>query len=251
MKKVRQSTPHVWKQGIRHRIGLGILATVVGLYMLIIFFAHDVPQDLTKITVDSLSLNSNNQLVKRNNSKRYPKSWPTNTTRLPKKTFAPFKHNFTKVTESSWGHSNRIIHRFPTIDLETADSASLEKLPGIGPVLSVRIVKYRDRLGGFHNKVQLKEVYGLTDSVFEKIGPYLTLNSSAVQKIEINRAGETQLAKHPYIQWKLARQFVRYREQHGLFQSANDLYGLWTIDTEKIKKLIPYLLFNADSSVSK
>jgi competence protein ComEA len=59
------------------------------------------------------------------------------------------------------------------IDINLADSTSWEDLPGIGPVMASRIVRYRNRLGGFANRNQLQEVYGMTDSLYEKISPML------------------------------------------------------------------------------
>lgn len=149
---------------------------------------------------------------------------------------------------TSWtAMRGQVSKKIQALELGAVDSASLEQLPGIGPVLSVRIIKYRDKLGGFYDKSQLKEVYGLSDSVFEKITPYLKLDQSILQKIEINQVAETQLAKHPYVQWKLAKQLIRYRENHGPFKTINDLYSLWGIDSLRIKKLTPYLLFRVDS----
>ena len=49
------------------------------------------------------------------------------------------------------------------IELNSADSARLTELKCIGASLARRIVNYRNRLGGFINKDQLKEVYGMDD----------------------------------------------------------------------------------------
>ena len=54
------------------------------------------------------------------------------------------------------------------IDINKADSASWESLPGIGPTLAQRIILYREKLGGFLDMSQLLEVWGLQDSVLQK-----------------------------------------------------------------------------------
>ena len=53
-------------------------------------------------------------------------------------------------------------------DLNTASAEDLQRVRGIGPTLSERIVKFRTRLGGFSENDQLKEVYGLTEEIVLK-----------------------------------------------------------------------------------
>ena len=51
---------------------------------------------------------------------------------------------------------------FTVLDINTADSLSLEALPAIGPVLSKRILKYRELLKGYASKKQYVEIYGIS-----------------------------------------------------------------------------------------
>lgn len=55
------------------------------------------------------------------------------------------------------------------LNINTASAADLDKLPGIGAVLSQRIVDYRSKNGQFHSLDDLRKVVGLTASVIEKI----------------------------------------------------------------------------------
>lgn len=55
------------------------------------------------------------------------------------------------------------------VNLNIADTSQLKRVYGIGDKLSERIVKYRDKLGGFVSMSQLKEVYGLDSTVVEDV----------------------------------------------------------------------------------
>jgi len=129
------------------------------------------------------------------------------------------------------------------IELNTADSASLESLPGIGPALSGRIIKYRNKLGGFYNTDQLKEVWGLQDSVFQKIRDRVSLSGN-VEKININTADFSVLKSHPYIGYKLANVIINYRKQHGIFNSLDDIQKIIGIDEKTFNQLSHYLITN-------
>jgi len=64
------------------------------------------------------------------------------------------------------------------IDINVADTTAFIALPGIGSKLANRIVSFRSKLGGFHSVEQIREVYGLKDSVYQRILPFLTLKLS-------------------------------------------------------------------------
>lgn len=51
------------------------------------------------------------------------------------------------------------------VDLNNADQAALETLPGIGPALAQRIVAWREENGGFRSVEDLLAVAGIGDSV--------------------------------------------------------------------------------------
>ena len=83
------------------------------------------------------------------------------------------------------------------IELSIATAEQLKKLKGIGPSYSKRIVKYRNWLGGFQKMDQLLEVYGMKDSLYEAILPFLTLDTNRISKFNINTVMISQLSKHP------------------------------------------------------
>jgi competence ComEA-like helix-hairpin-helix protein len=138
-----------------------------------------------------------------------------------------------------------------SISLNASDSMSWEQLPGIGPVLAARIIKYREKLGGFHSVSQLKEVYGITDSVYEKISPVIKTDQGTVKKIDLNNSSLEELKKHPYLRWQTASAIFRYREANGRFNSLEDLNKIWSLSPETILKIEPYLIIGNDSLMSR
>jgi DNA uptake protein ComE-like DNA-binding protein len=137
----------------------------------------------------------------------------------------------------------RLNQQRPLIDLNSCDSASLEALPGIGPVLSARIIKYRNLLGGFAEVDQLKEVYGLREETFNLIEGRVFADTSAVIKIRINTADYRQLVRLPYFERYEVSAILKYRELNGKISGISDLIDNMLIAPEKAKKVRPYLEF--------
>ncbi|MEQ8905445.1 helix-hairpin-helix domain-containing protein [Ekhidna sp.] len=129
---------------------------------------------------------------------------------------------------------------FIVADLNTANALDLQKVKGIGPAYSERIIKYRDILGGFTDTTQLHEVYGLHPETIRELAKHFSIQSS-VKRIEINTDSIKTLIKHPYINYDLARIIINYREQHGDFTSAEDLRKIKALDDRTFLRLKPYL----------
>jgi competence protein ComEA len=135
----------------------------------------------------------------------------------------------------------RITKEFLVTDVNLADSAGWSRLPGIGAKLASRIIHFREKLGGFYEPDQLAETFGLPDSTFQKIKPFLVIHSVSLNQMDLNTATKEMLESHPYIRWQIANAIIRYRQQHGLFQSVDELLQLAQMDSLKFKKLKPYL----------
>ncbi|MCU0417802.1 MAG: helix-hairpin-helix domain-containing protein [Cytophagaceae bacterium] len=85
------------------------------------------------------------------------------------------------------------------IDINQADSAAWVQLPGIGPVLSSRIVKYKKLLRGYVSVKQLKEVYGMSEDNYLKAEPYLECVTVSNVKLSIDSLYERPYSVyHPY-----------------------------------------------------
>ncbi|MBK1440264.1 helix-hairpin-helix domain-containing protein [Parapedobacter sp. ISTM3] len=132
------------------------------------------------------------------------------------------------------------------LDLNTADSLALQALPGIGPVYASRIVRFRDRLGGFHQVSQLMDVYGFDTLRFDGLKDHVFVDTAKVAKIALNMADYAQLSSHPLIGAKLANLIVQYRKQHGPYRTLTDLLDIAIIDEEIFRKIVPYLTIAND-----
>jgi DNA uptake protein ComE-like DNA-binding protein len=131
----------------------------------------------------------------------------------------------------------------PLLEINSSDSASLVRLPGIGPVLSKRILKYRNLIGGFVSVDQLKEVYGLKEETFNMISPRLYADSLLIRKIKINKADYRELIRHPYFQLNEVSGILKYRELQGKITRIEDLIENNLISPETSKKIRAYLDF--------
>ena len=87
---------------------------------------------------------------------------------------------------------------------------------------------------------QIAETYGLPDSVYQKIAPYVKASPPPV-KIGINQISIDSLARHPYISWKQAKVVINYRTHHGPYKTASDLAKVRILSKEKCDMITPYL----------
>ena len=131
----------------------------------------------------------------------------------------------------------------PLINLNSCDTSQLISLPGIGPVLSVRIIKYRNLLGGFASVEQLREVYRLSAETFDLIKGRVYADSTDVVRININEAVYRDLSKLPYFEKYEVTAILKYRALKGRIGGMNDLTLNKLIPVEKVAKVRPYLRF--------
>ena len=130
------------------------------------------------------------------------------------------------------------------ISFSEADSIILQIVPGIGPGSAGRIIKYREDLGGFHSVNQLVEVYGMKPETIELMWEFFEFTPSIFRKIKLNQSTTEEISSHPYITYGEAKVIVAFRNQHGMFQSAEDLLKIRIFKNEWVQKLSPYLDFN-------
>lgn len=132
------------------------------------------------------------------------------------------------------------------VELNSADTTTLQLLHGIGPAYAGRIVRYREKLGGFTNMSQLLEVYGFTPALLEHIRPSLVLDTTTLRRMNINTIELKQLIKHPYIEYYQARDIINLRNKGVTFGCADDLRAVPSMADSTLERLMPYLEFGGE-----
>ena len=127
------------------------------------------------------------------------------------------------------------------ININKADTFNLLLVHGIGPYYAKRICKYRDLLGGFSNIEQLKEVYGINDTVYDKINTSLNVDTSDIEKIHLNNATFKTLIRHPYINAYQTKAIMKYIDYKGTIQSKKELVENNILDEQTYNKVSIYL----------
>lgn len=127
------------------------------------------------------------------------------------------------------------------IELNSADSARLVKLQGIGPVFASRIIKFRELLGGFYTTSQLLEVYNFPEETYLNIKNNITVDTTAIIKIRLNFAGYSELLRHPYINEKQVKNIIEFREKNGSINSVEQLIQVGLLNKKELNRLRQYL----------
>lgn len=133
------------------------------------------------------------------------------------------KEDFAKsyvVADSVYRRLEKYID-IPLLDINRADSAEFDALPGIGGYFAAKMVEYRSRLGGYSCKEQLMEIYHLDNEKYSRFSDLITVGESRPFRLWTMPADSLKL--HPYIRnWKTANAIVLYRD--------NNPRELWTVE---------------------
>ena len=131
----------------------------------------------------------------------------------------------------------------PIVDLNTVDSTTLVELPQIGGYMASRIIAFRDKLGGFVDKEQLRDVKGMDSARFATIQPYILIGEAEMRKIDVNRADFKALVNHPYLNYEQVKRIVNQREKRGMIRNWAQLQSLIEDDGEVNPLLEHYLKY--------
>ncbi|NMH88040.1 ComEA family DNA-binding protein [Flavivirga algicola] len=137
---------------------------------------------------------------------------------------------------SVFNHTNNLITFAQKQDLNKVTAQQLQKINGIGSVLSQRIIRFRNKfIGGFIDDVQLQDVYGLTPEVIERITNNFTVKTPRkIHKININAATVDDLVTIQHIDYDLAHNII---EQRNLIEGYKSLGGLKKVKDFPVNKI--------------
>lgn len=222
-----------------------IFLLLVLILLICILASENIGNNRTEIAIeplkiaDSLYVRIDNDKRNRDNYRRYKDKEPV------------YKKNKKQSSDFSYEHKkeeNKEIKKYPKqekfnagiiIDVNTADTSILKKIPGVGSVISRNIVNYRNRLGGFYNTAQLLEVQ-YVDSTLLK---WFEVKSDVFRKIRINKAGLDELRSHPYMDFYKARAIIDFRRKRGPIDGMSQISMFGEFSEEDIDKLSHYFSF--------
>lgn len=141
---------------------------------------------------------------------------------------------------NTYSYHSYKLHSGQKVDANNSDSTLLQKVPGIGPYYANKIIRYRNRLGGFISTAQLKEINGLPDNIEE----WFSITKAQITKLKINRLTFGQLLRHPYLNYEQVVSIFNYRKVYGTIHSAKDLSTYSVFSQDDLKRLEPYLDFS-------
>lgn len=129
------------------------------------------------------------------------------------------------------------------VELNTADTTTLKKVPGIGTAFSNRIIKYRNLLGGFYSVTQLSEVYGIEEDRYNALKEWFCVNPELISKRSVNQLPADSLSRHPYINYRQARVMKQICRQKGKLEGWDNLLLLEEFTEFDIERIGPYISF--------
>ncbi len=160
------------------------------------------------------------------------------------------------LNKSSQRHENKIEYKLSIFDPNFAGKSKLREL-GINAKTTNTLLRYREKGGVFYKKEDLRKIYGLSDSLYEILAPYIQIAAvrdrpgnrkeetslSVVETkekaplIELNRVDSAGLLPLPGIGPVYAGRIVKYRNLLGGFYSGEQLKEVYGLDNETFEKI--------------
>ena len=111
----------------------------------------------------------------------------------------------------------------PLTDLNLADSAAFDALPGIGGWFAKKMIEHRTALGGYSYKEQLLDIYRFDQEKYDGLSDLITVSPEHITPYPLWSYPADSLRMHPYISnLETAKAIVLYRQ--------NTPREEWTVD---------------------
>lgn len=142
--------------------------------------------------------------------------------------------------EEKLEHTSNKFQSLTKVDVNTADTAMLRRIPGVGAKISDAIVRYRKRLGGFHSVEQLLDIKIVSPELLD----WMEVSSSPnLQKLNLNKASFQALNNHPYISYEQTKALLQYIRLYGNVKDEETLLATGIFTKEEVEKLKPYIAY--------
>ncbi len=130
------------------------------------------------------------------------------------------------------------------LDINLATVEDLKKVYGIGDALSQRILKEKEKLGGFVSMEQLKDIWGLSPEVIQSLQNGFAIRQiPTIKKINLNTSSIKELMQLSYFKYPLAKAIVTFRSMNGKIENIEELTKISGFPVDKIKIIALYLEF--------
>ena len=153
-----------------------------------------------------------------------------------KKEFSAYK----KYDSKAFAKKEKVV----MIDINQATQEDLIKIYGIGEAISLRILKFKENLGGFVSMEQMNDIWGLSPEVIENLNAHFKVSATPkVKKIDINNASIKELSLFPYFKYPISKNIVTFRSMNGDIKNTEDLTKIKGLSIEKANIIALYLNF--------
>lgn len=211
-----------------------VLAVLTPFFLKFFYTNSSISFDQEKQSLDSLVLLLENQKVLISEVKQEKKDTIFIKKETPKKVYKA-KPKFVKKVKT-----------IAVFELNKATEEELKQINGIGEKLSLRILKYRNKLGGFFQKEQMYNVYGLDSIVVQRLFKYTKIDTSLLLKKRINQPLNKEffkeLLKHPYLEYQDVKAIFAFHKEVGVFEKKEHL--IKAIGEEKALRVYLYIDFS-------
>lgn len=138
------------------------------------------------------------------------------------------------------------LKRDTLLDLNSADTADLLLIRGIGPFIARRIIRFREQLGGYYSPQQLHELAreDARLSSLDTLTRYFFATADSIRPIPVNHASVKRLANHPYLSYTQAEAIYEIRRRKINLKNIDEIRKIECFTPEDIDRLIPYLDFS-------
>lgn len=134
------------------------------------------------------------------------------------------------------------IKKDTVIELNSADTAELQYIRGVGRYTALQIIIYREQLGGYHDAGQLREISSISERI-DSILPHFFVDTTLIEPMPVNHSTVRRLQRHPYLSFTQAKALYDFRREQFKLKNIEQLSSLDEFTAEDLRRLQPYLSF--------